>query len=183
MKIRYIQDTDTLHIEFFPAQIGETRSLNENTLLDLDAQGQLCAIAIKRASDRIDLHSLMGLPGGVNGLLNLTVAEQGWLDEYRRQLVERFPGLVEDMFVYGLYARGYSRGNHDLEIEFQLLVLIRKGDSEKKREISSLAYDLDMKHNFVGPAVRIYTRAEWAEQKRQNGLVYRMVADEDIRLA
>ena len=180
MKIRYIQDTDTIHIELFPAEVGESRDFDENTRLDLDGEGQLCAIAIKRASSRMDLHSLMGLPGGVNGLLNLTVAEQGWLDEFRRQLKERFPGLVEDMLIYGLYARGYSRGNHDLDIEFQLLVLIREGDKEKKCEISGLAYDIDMEHHFVGPTVRIYTRAEWAEQKRIGDYIYRMVADESI---
>ena len=180
IKIRYIQDTDTLLIELFPAEVGESRDFDENTRLDLDGEGQLCAIAIQRASSRIDLQSLMGLPGGVNGLLNLTVAEQGWLDEFRRQLKERFPGLVEDILVYGPYARGYSRGNHDLDIEFQLLVLIRDGDREKKCEISGLAYDIDMEHHFVGPTVRIYTKAEWAEQKRIGDYIYRMVADESI---
>jgi uncharacterized protein YuzE len=143
MKIKYFQDTDTLHIELFPAQIGETRNPNEKTLLDLDAEGQLCAIAIKRTSSRIDLYSLMGLPGGVHGLLNLTVAEQEWLDEYRRQLAERFPGLVEGMFIYGMYAHGYSRGYKDLDIEMNLLVLICEGDREMKDEIRDLRIDAD----------------------------------------
>ncbi len=180
MKIKYIRDTDTLHIELFPAQVGETRDLDENTRLDLDGAGQLCAITIKRASSRIDLFSLMGLPGGVNGLLNLTVAEQGWLDEYRRQLAERFPGLVEDIFVYGLYARGYSRGHHDLEIPMNLLVIIREGDREKKEEISYLGYDIDLDGFHVAPSISVYTKAGWAEEKRRNGLDYRMVADEGI---
>ena len=60
MKIRYFQDTDILHIELFPARIGETRNLDENTRLDLDGEGQLCAISIKKASNRIDLYSLTG---------------------------------------------------------------------------------------------------------------------------
>jgi len=40
MKVQYFQDTDTLYIEFRPAEIAETRDLDENTLLELDATGQ-----------------------------------------------------------------------------------------------------------------------------------------------
>ncbi len=52
MKIQYFPDTDTLHIELAPAEIHETRDLDEDTLLDLDADGRLCAITIEHASDR-----------------------------------------------------------------------------------------------------------------------------------
>lgn len=55
MKIKYFRDTDTLHIEFRPAKVKETRDLDENTLLDLDAQGNLCAITVEHASDRADI--------------------------------------------------------------------------------------------------------------------------------
>ena len=36
MKIKYCQDTDTLHIEFRAADVAETKDLDENTFLDLD---------------------------------------------------------------------------------------------------------------------------------------------------
>jgi len=36
MKIKYFQDTDTLHIEFRAAEVADTKDLDENTLLDLD---------------------------------------------------------------------------------------------------------------------------------------------------
>ena len=52
MKIRYFTDTDTLLIEFRDAPVAETRDLDENTLLDLDAQGNLCAITVEHASSR-----------------------------------------------------------------------------------------------------------------------------------
>ncbi|MCE9555469.1 MAG: DUF2283 domain-containing protein [Planctomycetes bacterium] len=52
MKIRYFQDTDTLLIEFGEAPIAQTRDLDENTLLELDAQGNVCAITIEHASTR-----------------------------------------------------------------------------------------------------------------------------------
>jgi uncharacterized protein YuzE len=52
MKIRYFPDTDTLHIEFRDAPVAETRDLDENTLLDIDALGGICAITVEHASDR-----------------------------------------------------------------------------------------------------------------------------------
>ena len=40
MRIRYFKDTDTLLIEFKEAPVAETRDLDENTVLDIDAQGK-----------------------------------------------------------------------------------------------------------------------------------------------
>ena len=52
MKIKYFQETDTLYIEFRPVAVAETRELDENTLLDLDSEGNLGAITLEHASDR-----------------------------------------------------------------------------------------------------------------------------------
>ena len=52
MKIRYFAETDTLHIEFRAAPVAETRDLDENTLLDVDADGNVCAITVEHASQR-----------------------------------------------------------------------------------------------------------------------------------
>jgi len=52
MRIRYFTDTDTLHIEFLDQPVAETRDLDENTLLDVDAQGNICAITVEHASKR-----------------------------------------------------------------------------------------------------------------------------------
>jgi uncharacterized protein YuzE len=49
------QDTDTLHIEFRAAEVAETKDLDENTLLDLDKNGQICAITIEHASERAEI--------------------------------------------------------------------------------------------------------------------------------
>ena len=54
MKVRYFAETDTLFIEFRDAPSAETRDLDENTLLDVDAQGNICAITIEHASKRAD---------------------------------------------------------------------------------------------------------------------------------
>lgn len=55
MKIRYFADTDTLYIEFRAAEIAESRDLDENTLAEYDAQGNLCAMTLEHARDRADI--------------------------------------------------------------------------------------------------------------------------------
>jgi len=52
MKIRYFTDTDTPHIEFQNRPVAETRDLDEDTLLDVDANGNICAITVEHASKR-----------------------------------------------------------------------------------------------------------------------------------
>lgn len=59
MKISYFNDTDTLYIEFSSKDIVETRDLDENTLLDVDAMGNICAITVEHASERADVSRLV----------------------------------------------------------------------------------------------------------------------------
>lgn len=54
MKIRYFKDTDTMLIEFKDSLVMETRDLDEDTILDLDARGNICSITIEHASTRAD---------------------------------------------------------------------------------------------------------------------------------
>jgi len=58
VKIRYFRDSDTLYIELRSAAVAETRDLDENTQIDVDAAGQICAITVEHASERADLPSL-----------------------------------------------------------------------------------------------------------------------------
>ena len=58
MKVQYFEDTDTLYIEFQVRAISETRDLDENTLLDLDSDGNVCAITFEHASQRTDISHL-----------------------------------------------------------------------------------------------------------------------------
>ena len=55
MKIRYFESTDTLYIVLYPADVDETRDLDENTLLDLDGDGRLCAITVEHARERMTI--------------------------------------------------------------------------------------------------------------------------------
>ncbi|MBI5911422.1 MAG: DUF2283 domain-containing protein [Betaproteobacteria bacterium] len=52
MKIRYFADTDTLLSELWDSPVAETRDLDENTVLDVDAQGDICFVTVEHASRR-----------------------------------------------------------------------------------------------------------------------------------
>lgn len=58
MKIRYFKDTDTMLIEFRNVPVAETRDLDADTILDMDADGNLCSITIEHASTRADAPTL-----------------------------------------------------------------------------------------------------------------------------
>ena len=55
MKSRYFTDTDTLLIEFRDLPVAETRDLDENTVLDVDADGNICSITVEHASTRTEI--------------------------------------------------------------------------------------------------------------------------------
>ena len=57
MKIKYFSETDTLYIEFRAHGVAETRDFDEDTVIDLDAEGNICAITVEHASKRT------GIPG------------------------------------------------------------------------------------------------------------------------
>jgi len=58
MKVQYFADTDTLYIEFRDRDIAQSKDLDDSTVLDLDANGNVCAITFEHASDRTDMHRL-----------------------------------------------------------------------------------------------------------------------------
>lgn len=52
MKVQYFKHTDTLYIEFCRGEIVETRDLDEDTIIDVDAEGRICAITMEHAGER-----------------------------------------------------------------------------------------------------------------------------------
>ena len=55
MRVRYFTDTDTLWIELRPSPTVDTRDVDQDTLVEVDAAGSICAITIEHASHRADL--------------------------------------------------------------------------------------------------------------------------------
>lgn len=58
MIVKYFDDTDTLYIEFNKNRVAESKDLDENTILDLDAGGNVCALTFEHASKRTDVRHL-----------------------------------------------------------------------------------------------------------------------------
>lgn len=57
MRVQYFADTDTLYIGLRDRDIAQSKDLDENTVLDLDADDNVCAIMFD-ASDRTDVLGL-----------------------------------------------------------------------------------------------------------------------------
>lgn len=50
MKLCYFEDTDTLYIELKNTDITESKDLYENTILDLDIEGNIVAITMEQTN-------------------------------------------------------------------------------------------------------------------------------------
>ena len=49
MKVKYFPDTDTAHVEFTEKDVFETKEINENIYIDLDAKGNIVSMTIEHA--------------------------------------------------------------------------------------------------------------------------------------
>lgn len=52
MKIKYFLDTDTALMEFSDHPVSQTKEINENIYVDLDADGNLVNMTIEHASSQ-----------------------------------------------------------------------------------------------------------------------------------
>jgi uncharacterized protein YuzE len=55
MRIKYFADTDTTLIEFNERPAVETRELDENIYIDLDADGRIVSLTIEHARQTADI--------------------------------------------------------------------------------------------------------------------------------
>lgn len=55
MNIKYFKDTDTALLEFSDREIAETRDINENICIDIDASGNLVNMTIEHAKNNTTL--------------------------------------------------------------------------------------------------------------------------------
>lgn len=57
MKVTYFDDTDTLLVYFNDHKIVETKDLNENTLVELDKNGNIVSMTIEHAKQQTEVFS------------------------------------------------------------------------------------------------------------------------------
>jgi uncharacterized protein YuzE len=59
MRVEYFEDTDTLQITLNDGLVADTRDLDENTLVETDAEGRLVTITVEHARERADLETFL----------------------------------------------------------------------------------------------------------------------------
>ena len=55
MKVKYFPDTDTAYIEFSGSDVAETKSVNDNILLELGDKGNLVGMTIEHAMSQANI--------------------------------------------------------------------------------------------------------------------------------
>ena len=55
MRIKYFTDTDTALVEFSANPVAQTKEINENIYVDLDADGNLVNMTIEHASRQANI--------------------------------------------------------------------------------------------------------------------------------
>jgi predicted nucleotidyltransferase len=105
--------------------------------------------------------------------MQLTEEEQAWLDNYRKALAEEFPGLVEEILVFGSKARGEAAPDSDLDV----LLIIRNQAAHLKRDLRRTGYLLAATLDAV-PSILAYSKEEWESRKR-SGSPFRKAVERD----
>ncbi len=106
-------------------------------------------------------------------MLTLEPAEQAWLDEYRRTLRERHPGVVTRMLIYGSKARGDAREDSDLDV----LLVVNDDAGALKTPLREIGYDLAV-DSWAVPSILAYTQQEWDDRKRR-GFPFQRAVERD----
>jgi uncharacterized protein YuzE len=57
MKVTYFDDTDTLLVYFNNNEIVETKDLNQNTIVELDQNGNIVFMTIEHAKEQTEVSS------------------------------------------------------------------------------------------------------------------------------
>lgn len=58
MRIKYFTDTDTALMEFSDNPVAQTKEINENIYVDLDADGNLVSMTIEHASTQANISEI-----------------------------------------------------------------------------------------------------------------------------
>jgi uncharacterized protein YuzE len=49
MKVKYLSDTDTAHVEFIDRAVYETKEISKNIYIDIDEKGNIVSMTIEHA--------------------------------------------------------------------------------------------------------------------------------------
>ena len=104
--------------------------------------------------------------------------DQSWLDAYQKALDEQYPGLVQEVIVFGSKARGDDRQYSD----FDVFMVIREGDWRLKWELEGLGYELAIGTNTI-PTIMIFTEQEKYGMEERQSSFYETVMEEGVKIS
>ena len=107
-------------------------------------------------------------------MLKLTREERAWLNDYRKAIEGRHPGVVQEMLIYGSKARGQAHAESDLDV---LLMMITNEAGSLKKKLRRIGYLLAATSNVL-PSILAYTQEEW-ESRRRNRSSFRQAVERD----
>lgn len=107
--------------------------------------------------------------------MKLTSEEEIWLKSYREALVQQFPGVAEQIIIFGSKAKGTATEDSDLD----LLVVIREGDWRVKDAITQPGYLLAVDTNAV-PSIIVLTKEEWESLHRREAPFWQTVQRDGV---
>ena len=102
--------------------------------------------------------------------MKLTPDERVWLTAFRRGLAERFPGLVEQVMIFGSKARGEAGPDSDLDV----LVILGTGDRDTKKKVRHLGHSLAVLSEVL-PSIMVFDQEEWKLREQTGSPFYRAV--------
>ena len=110
-------------------------------------------------------------------MLTLHPEEQTWLDEYRKALMDRQPGVVARMLVYGSKARGDAHDESDIDV----LLIVKNEAADLKRVLRRIGYRLSAT-SYAVPSILAYTQEEWEQRKNFGSTFFKTVEREAVRV-
>lgn len=110
-------------------------------------------------------------------IAHLTTKERRAIQVFSDRLVERFPGDILEVTLFGSKARGDSGPWSDIDI----LITVRHENWSLRREISTLAADVSLEYDvLLGP--RVIGQERWERMKEYRFGLYKSIIDEGIPL-
>jgi uncharacterized protein len=105
--------------------------------------------------------------------MKLTRADKRWIKQFRRKLTEQFPGMVDQVLIYGSKARGEAGPDSDLDV----LLIVRDDAAGRAWKMRDIGYLLAAEGDVV-PSIMAYTVQEW-ENRRKSGSPFRKAVERD----
>jgi predicted nucleotidyltransferase len=96
-------------------------------------------------------------------MVSLNSLDKKIIKEYADSIRTNFPGVVNNIILYGSKARGDSHRESDID----MLVVIDSNDKKAKRVISDLSWDVMVHHDFKAYISSIVFFTQEYEQYKQ----------------